>query len=265
MKHFSLGFFVVGSFLLSACSGLAVPQAGTPQTHTAARPPQTHTAARPPLTLSIGSLDSTRGGIESLQSSTEATMVAAIKKHFPGSKLHFTDTLTAKFLGSLNLIVIGVAYSENQGITPLSPQEQTALVNFVKAGGTATLFADNDIQFQAASDSILNPFGLSSTGYISGNQAAKFVHPKHNPIMSGPEGTAKALNTWWPAWFNNLGSSIELAKLTSNGQPAAAYFPSGALRAGSGAVVFFSDSILIDQFRTRDDQIAILNAFALTP
>jgi hypothetical protein len=214
--------------------------------------------------LSVGGFDTSRGGIESLASSSESLLKKGIRMGFHHSTFHFSGKLTVKLLNGVGVIILGVAAAGTTGITPLDTQEQTNLRNFVKRGGDVVIFADNDIQFQAASDSVLAPFGLSSTGVLSGNQAATFVNPSNNPVENGPFGAVTQLDTSWPGWFSNLGASTELAQLAQNGMPACAYLPAGSLGPGSGTAVFFSDSgMMIDGIRTANDQTAILNALAL--
>jgi hypothetical protein len=214
--------------------------------------------------LSVGGFAKTRGGLESLASTSESLLKKAIRTGFPHSTFHFSNRLTTKLLQGVNVVILGVAEADMTGIAPLDAREQANLLHFVKGGGNAVIFADNDLQFQAASDSVLAPFGLSSTGVLSGNQTAAFVNPSNNPVENGPFGTATQLDTGWPAWFSNLGASTELAQLAQNGMPACAYLPAGSLAPGSGTAVFFSDStMMIDGTRTPNDQTAILNALAL--
>lgn len=177
--------------------------------------------SRAKATLAIGSFDKARGGIESLQSSDEAVLKAAIRKKYGGT-FHFSPRLSSAFLGKINLIVIGVAAGDTTEITPLNAREQEYLLEFVKHGGSAVLFADN------------------------------------------PAGRAKELDTFYPGWLNALGYATDLAHFPGSGASAAAYLPAGTIDSGSGPVVAFSDSsLMLDYLRTKDDQIAILNAIGL--
>ena len=208
--------------------------------------------------LIIGGFDSTRGGFESVaNSSVESDLRDAITGRFPGVTFSSTGTLTAPYLSGVNVLLLGVAQGDFAAISPLTAAEQTALLSFVDAGGTAVLFADNsdfdlNNQAPAANASFLSPFGLAADGTLTGNQSATF--------LSG----GGSLDTYYPTDFSTLGGSTELAAFTSNGQPAAAYFPRGALMANSGAVVFFADSsMMLNGFLTPNDATAILNAIAL--
>jgi hypothetical protein len=216
-------------------------------------------------TLSVGGFNATRGGLESFQNSDLAILKAAIQSGFPGTKFHYRGQLTSTFLATVNVVVVGAASGNTTPITPLSTKEKAALLNFVKSGGTAIVFADNNLQFQTASNSLLVPFGLRATGVLSGDQTGTFLNVSPDPVRTGKFGTAAQLDTGYPGWFAKTGSSKVLAKLAGNGRPVLAYLPAGALGSTSGAAVFFGNSsLMIDGFRTSNDQIAILNALALT-
>jgi hypothetical protein len=217
--------------------------------------------------LSIGGFNGARGGIESLKGGQTTMLVSAIKGAFKGVKFHFAKTLTPKFLSKVNVVILGAGYAGMQEVAPLSAKEQAALVAFVKSGGAALLFCDNDFQFTDASNSFANPFGLTSTGALNGAQTANYLSLPSDPIQTGPFGTAAEFDTGYPGWFSVLGSSTEVAQLAANGEPEIAYFPAGGFSASSGAVVFFGDSDALldnDEF-TANNQIAILNSLALVP
>ncbi|HEV3154284.1 MAG TPA: hypothetical protein VGZ02_10810 [Candidatus Baltobacteraceae bacterium] len=213
--------------------------------------------------LSIGSYNPTRGGFESLRGSGETGLKKHLSLFFPGTTYHFTGFLSKTFFQSINVFLIGVAFSDTTPIKPLGATEQANLVNFAKGGGTVIIFADNT-DFQTADDSLLSPFGVSSTGKLTGSQTAAFVNTP-NPIMNGPAGKAAQIDSYYPGWLSSLGSSTAVADLNANGEPVVSYLPAGALGSSSGAVVFFSDSsLMVDGIRTNNDRIAIFNALALT-
>jgi hypothetical protein len=220
---------------------------------------------RLPASLTVGGFNVKRGGLESLQGTSETNLKKALAEAFHGAKFHFTNALTARFLSKIDVFVAGVAYADTTEIAPLTSKEQASLLAFVKGGGSILIFADNDNQFQPASNSLVGPFGLHATGSLNGPEVADFLNSP-NPIMQGPFGTAAEIDTNYPGWFDQLGAATELATLAANGMPALAYFPAGGFSSGSGAAVFFSDSdVMIDGERTTNDQIAILNALALAP
>jgi len=242
--------------LLGGCVG------GMPASNSVRPALRASNVREPAGSLVIGSFNPARGGIESLKSSEVAGLRAAIK-HMFHPEFRYTAKVTKKFLGKVNVMVIGVAYSIAGEISPLSSKEQIALLSFAQHGGAVVVFADNS-DFQAADNSVLAPFGLSATGKLDGNQTATLVNFSNNPIAKGPAGSAQQLDTYYSGWFNGLGSAVDIADLPGSGQAAAALLPAGALGAQSGPVVFFSDSsLMLDGTRTKNDQIAILNALAL--
>lgn len=206
----------------------------------------------------IGGFDLSRGGFESIaNSSFESGLRSAITTSFPGALFSSSPTLTAQYLSTVNVLLLGVAAGDFTAIAPLTADEQTALLNFVNNGGTAVLFADNsDFDLNghapAANASFLSPFGLAANGTLTGNQSATYLM-----------GTG-LLDTFYPTVLSNLGASTELAAFDSNGLAAAAYFPRHALGANSGAVVFFADSSMtLNGFLTVNNSTAIVNAIAL--
>ena len=247
---------ILAVLALGACASVAT-SAGVPAIAGAS------TASAPLGALTIGSFNPARGGIESLKASDLAGLRAAIKKMFH-PRFKYAGKLTAKFLGSVDVIVIGVAKTVSTEIKPLGSREQSALVGFARHGGTVIVFADNS-DFQNADDSVLVPFGLSSTGKLDGDQTATWVgNVSQNPLASGPAGVSQQLDTYYPGWFSNLGSAQDLADLPVSGQPVAAYLAAGALGSGSGAVIFFADSsLMLDGTRSKNDETAILNALSL--
>jgi hypothetical protein len=211
--------------------------------------------------LLVGGFDKTRGGIESLQNNPK--LKHDIEKGFPGTTFRFTKQLSNRFFGGLDVVVLGVSFGGTTPITSLTANEQTALLAFVQGGGTAIVLTDNNLQFSAASNSMLAPFGMHANGVLDNAQTANFLDVT-DPIKKGPFGNAAQLDYSWPGWFDTLGGSTELADLAGNNMPALAYFPAGTISTSSGAAVFFSDSSsLLDTLLTRNDRIATLNAIAL--
>ena len=231
--------------------------------------PSAYCAPLPLAPIVVGGFDVPRGGLESLGSPSEAGLGAAIVAGFgPNTTFVLGNTINDILAGNPNAIIIGVAYASQQGIVPLSNAEQGALYNWVETPTVPehvlVVLADNEDQFQAASNSLLRDWKIHSTGVLSNGQTADFVPVvPSNPVMQGPCGIAAQLDTSWPGWFNKLPlRSTVLANLAANNMPALAYIPSN--RFGSGSAVFFSDSsLMIDSARTANDLIAIGNALAL--
>ncbi len=215
--------------------------------------------------LAVGGFNAARGGGGSI--ATDTGLQSLILGQFPGSTFSSTATLTSSYLSTISDLIISVAAADNVAITPLSASEQTALVNFVDAGGTALLFTDNstfDSTAPTVNNSFLSPFGLSAAGTLNGVNSSTIVNSS-NPVVTGPAGTATGFDTNYPGWFSSLGSALEIAKLTANNEPDLAVLLPGALAPGSGAVVFFADGNNLGGGGASDsnDNILILNSLAL--
>jgi hypothetical protein len=218
-------------------------------------------------TLVIGGFTGARGGGGSVVANP--ALQTLILNQYPGATFSSASTLTSSYLSTVTDLMISVAVTNSSAITPLSAAEQTALVNFVKAGGTALLFTDNstfDPNAPAVNASFLSPFGLSDTGTLSGVQSSTIVNSLF-PVVTGPAGTATGFNTNFPGWFTSTGSALVLATLNLNNEPDLAVLLPGALSPGSGAVVFFADANNLGGGSMSDtaDNILILNALALAP
>jgi hypothetical protein len=196
----------------------------------------------------IGCFDTDRAGIFSPSSGTSMTSFRAnIVSNFPTATIQSTNTLTSNFLNSIDLVVITAVGGSTTEITPLSAAEQTALTNFVWGGGAALLFADNDIQFQPASQSMVQPFGLDCTGNIAGSVIATITNLSH-PVADGPFGAVSNYTVAsFPGWFDSLGpNAVSIAILNPNSQVSLAAIAPGMLSSTSGGAVFFSDSTIND-------------------
>jgi hypothetical protein len=125
----------------------------------------------------IGGFDLSRGGEFSLRDSASLSgLRTAITSAFPGDTLSANGTLTPAYLSSINTLFISSATGNTTATSPLSASEQTALTNFVLAGGSALIFVDNDTFAGGASptanNSFLSPFGLHVTGTLNGTLLA---------------------------------------------------------------------------------------------
>jgi hypothetical protein len=217
--------------------------------------------------LNVGGFNATRGGGGSIDNNVPLRNL--ILSQYPGSTFSSTSTLTPAYLSTVNRLIISVGIAATKAIAPLSSAEQSALVDFVKGGGTALLFCDNNTFDSAAptvNASFLSPFSLSMTGTLSSNQSSRIVNPS-NPVATGPAGTATGFDTLFPGWFTSLGNAVAVAVLTTNNMPDIAVLMPGMLAAGSGAVVFFADGNNIGGFTqsttTANNNILVLNSLAL--
>jgi hypothetical protein len=214
----------------------------------------------------IGSFDSSRGGTYSISSgSLTSNLRAHVAATFPGTTYSSSSTLTPAFLSGVNVLVIAAPFNNTgPAITPLSAAEQSALVSFVNAGGRALLFADNNTQFEVASDSMVSPFGLDSTGVIFGSATATVTNTMH-PVTNGPFGPVSTLTYGSPGWFNALGANAAaLARLNANNQVSLAVTDYGVLSPGSGAVVYFADATIDNSTYTGSIVTLVDNALAYT-
>jgi hypothetical protein len=200
----------------------------------------------------IGGFDFSRGGYYSMRDgSGVADIRANIAASFPDVVFTANSSLTNSYLESLDLVVLlsatGFGGSVNTGISPLSAAEKTALISFVRNGGNAMIFTDNDFASASfnASNSLANPFGVHSTGLIGGNGIEATVTDTNNPVTNGPFGLIASYTTDYPGWFDSLGvNAVSLARLP-NGKSTLAFIDRNILSATSGAVVLSSDGNII--------------------
>jgi hypothetical protein len=221
--------------------------------------------------LRLGGWDSTRAGSQyNLVNGTSTTQVrSAIQTSFPGVQISGTGTLTSAYLSGIDVLLIEVGAGSFSYTTALSAPEQSALTTFVQSGKGVLIFTDNDAAAgqptsSTVNNSYLSPFGLHATGTVNNGSAnATVTSPGTSPVTNGPFGTVPNFTTNFPGWFDNLGTATSLATLDANGQSALADLIGGGFGAGSGPVVFFSDSsILADGVITTNSQDLVLNAIS---
>jgi hypothetical protein len=190
--------------------------------------------------LVIGGWDATRNGTYGINGSGSTQLVADINAAFHGATITSTGTLNSAYLSTINVLVIGDASGGSSATTALSAAEQTALLNFVKSGGSAIISVDNDT-FQsgvsAINNSYVSPFDLQVTGTLSATQLATATTTV-GPIVNGPFGIVSTLDSNFPGYFDSLGgSATSLADLNVNGSR----YSRRSLRVRSArAVVVFS-------------------------
>jgi hypothetical protein len=189
---------------------------------------------------------------------------------FPGSTFVGLDTLTPAALSAVDIAIVGSPVVSPPAMM-LSSAEQTALLNFIKAGHGAIIFIDNTDFSGGPNESFLDPFGMHSAGKVQGQANATSVVPNH-PVMNGDFGLVTTFATSFGGFFDNLGpNAITLANYDANGQSAIAVIPRGALSPGSGGVVFIGDAdALVDSaagglFHTADNEKLFLNAVKFVP
>lgn len=222
--------------------------------------------------LIIGGFDSARAGTASItQGPVTEELRAAITADYPGSTFTGAQTLTAAYLATVDYLIVGAPTLSSPVF--LSAPEQTALLNYVTAGGGAIIFIDNDTypSAPAADDSnetFLDPFGVDSTGRVPSASNATSTAPNH-PVMSGAAGIVTTFATNFGGWFDSLGShGMALGQYDQNAQAALAVIAPGALAPGSGGVVFIGDAdSLVDTgdgglFSSADNATFFRNAVA---
>jgi hypothetical protein len=225
---------------------------------------------RPPLT--IGAFDRTRiGDLNLVDGRDSGVFRQRLLQALPGASMVGISTLTSESLRGLDLVVLGVSTASYgpSGVTTISPEEQQALWEFVRGGGGAVLFTDNDSHAgdntDPANESLLEPFGLDVTGTLQGPQPALVAVPLASPVTHGAFGFVSSFTLNWSGWFDSVGSSaVPRAVLGSNGQPCLAETPRGVLGPVSGAVVYFSDDAALYDFAAEETRALLFNALDYT-
>ncbi len=193
--------------------------------------------------VQVGGFDLGRGGPYSMSSGAyTAPLRTLLSGTFAGTTFSGSGTLTPAYLSTVDLLVITTAYSDSQGVVPLSPAEQSALVSFVQGGGRALILGERNDLGAATNQSLMNPFGLNIIGATFSDPTATVLNPLSVPFTAGPYGVVSTLSTTNPGWFDTVGVATTVALLDSNSQPLLAYFPENTLAAGSGRVIFSADS-----------------------
>ncbi|HEY4309461.1 MAG TPA: hypothetical protein VGN12_08420 [Pirellulales bacterium] len=197
---------------------------------------------------------------------------AAFDTNFPNATIESTSTLTTQFLSGINTLVIGSPSTESTGITPLSTSEQSALLNFVLAGGNAFLIADGYIPYTAAAESFVKPFGMTIVD--DGLSGVLYATPttQSNPVINGPFGDVTTIPLYGAGIITNLGPyATTLATMNALNKPVLAEIPAHALGPTSGRVLIVTNAaFMMDDaaggFFSQDPQL-FLNAmnYALTP
>jgi hypothetical protein len=224
----------------------------------------------------FGVLPASRQGALSLETSASgATQLrAAIVAAYPGAVFRPVNPITPAGLAGCDIIVVMSPNAGQGAITPLTATEQAALRGFVDGGGGALLFTDNDSFAGGASTpanaSIANPFGLTTAGTASPwQQGASIVpalppNPPGSAVVDGPFGVITGYSVGWSGWFPGAsavpGAAVR-AQLSQNNQPSLVEFAPGALAAGSGRAVLFSDTtIVFNGYFVETNRRVVLNA-----
>lgn len=232
-------------------------------------------AASSPGTLVIGGFNGDRVGIGNVADGPIVEEFRSlVSTRWSGTKFVGTDLLSPSFLNTVDVLLIGAP--KVGGVTYLSSQEQQFLIDYIKGGGGAIIFADNDDHAGVpasdnAAETFLDPFGVDVTGHLDGPQFAlspAVIDPKH-PIMNGPFGAVEFITTYHGGWFNAFSAEVKMvAAHDSNGEAAVLAIARDTLGPGSGGVVFLSDAdMLVDSsdggyFGVQDNSTLVLNSVA---
>ena len=152
------------------------------------------------------------------------------------------DLLQVDLREAADVVVMHNAHKPFHGTPPLllSAAEQTALFEFVAAGGSAVIATQDGGD---GANALVAPFGMSVTGALQGVQTDTIPKGTSHAVVNGPFGTARYLKTSAAAWFSELGPyATSLVRSSVNQQPLLAAIEADAVRPGSGRVVLLSDA-----------------------
>lgn len=213
-----------------------------------ALPPTLHAQTPLPcaskLSLVVGGFTSERAGSYSfVEGAYYSQARASVLNRNPNVTFEGFATLEGSGLGEVDILVIGSA-TERQGATqPLSVDEQAAVLEFVRNGGSAIVFADNatfDPGAPAANEALLAPFGVRIGGTVAGFTTATVTGPSSHPVTDGPFGSVTAFAQVFPGGLTDLGPhAVSLA--TNQIGVALAVVEADVLGPGAGRVVIYSD------------------------
>lgn len=174
-----------------------------------------------------------------------ADMRNLILSNFPGTSFATSPTLTPEFLSSIDLLMIATAKGNDTSIAPLTNSEQSALFEFVRAGGDALLMTEGLSTYVVAAQSIAASFGMTVVNDgLSGILPCLPTDSSH-PLFDGPFGNQGYLAVYGSGVFSDLGPyATSVANMVENGQPVAAIIEAGAIEPGSGRVLLLADTHL---------------------
>jgi len=194
--------------------------------------------------LVIGTFDSTRASTANLVTGNYShSVVSTINALYPGTSYTTFSTITPAALSGVDILMIASDRSAVDPITALSASEQTAMLNFVKAGGRALILADAWDTHVPVAQSMVGPFGLTvvDDGFIGPLVATPTVPA--SPIIHGPYGTTAQIKLYGAGIFTDLGPyATGLASEDVTGKPVLASIPAHALSPTSGRVVLYTDT-----------------------
>ena len=168
---------------------------------------------------------------------------AALANNFVNVSFTNLDVLTTSNLAGADLLILAPGTTHSTDATPLSTNEQSALISYVQNGGGLILLADNYSYASYATaeeTALLSPFGMSGFGTISGANQATIFAPGADALSGGPFGKVTAFTQNYAGGLTNLGPYAVALASNSLGVAMAQIAP-GKLGPGSGPVAIFSD------------------------
>ena len=119
------------------------------------------------------------------------------------------NTLTFSNLACVDVLVLAPGTTHNTSSTPLSTNEQAALLDYVRQGGGAVILADNYSYAANATEeetALLSPFGMAGCCTIGGRVDVPVQTPALHPVTSGPFGITASFSQFFPGGLTGLGS-----------------------------------------------------------
>ncbi len=217
-------------------------------------------ASVPPV---IGGFNTARGGAMSLAGGSDVLLLSSsISIAFPSATISSAGTLADSYLAGVDVLFLasGKKHSgASNAITALSASERAALLNFVLAGKGVIIAIDNS-DFETANESILDTFGLDSSGKLGASEPMSLGPSGESAVVNGRFGTVTSVPTFWPGVIDNATSNDVVGRF-NNGMAGLAVIPRGALGAGSGAVVILTDmTTLTNSYLSQNTMALVLNS-----
>ena len=151
--------------------------------------------------------------------------------------------LASSNLAGADVLILAPGTDHGTDATPLSTNEQNAMVAYVQNGGGLILLSDNYSYASNATNeeqALLSPFGMSGYGTIIGAGNANVFTPGANPVTGGSHGTVGTFSQNYAGAITNIGPFATAIASNSLGIALALIAP-GALGPNSGPVAIFSD------------------------
>ncbi|MCP4362377.1 MAG: hypothetical protein GY796_30600 [Chloroflexi bacterium] len=188
----------------------------------------------------ISGFDVTRGEYASIPDGLAfAEARQAVATTYPAATFTSVPILTQSALTNTDILILSSVADGFNPISPLTAAEQTALADFVTNGGCAILMPDNS-DFVPANESLIDPFGMDTTGLIWGWINSAVTNPAASAITDGPFGTISTFTQGWPGSITNVGPYGTSLAVNGSGD-SLVVIERNAIASGSGRVVVYSD------------------------